>query len=140
MATSLGVGHWGAAVASSPPAAEAEANWGMLERDMFFPGEMLCSPGAHGFGYGLHLGIYSWLLGTHPIRLAMPHLFFEVCTAKGKFLYAGNHKVMGAWTAKPQRERAGRMRLFLSSEWSSLLGWRRGGSCRLGWAPRGGGG
>lgn len=62
-----------------------------------------------------------------------PSSIFEVCTVKGKFFYAGNHKVMRIWTAKPQRERTGRMHLFLSPEWSSLLVW----GCRLGWAPQG---
>ena len=77
MATNLRAGCWVAAVASPPPAAEAESDQGMLERDIFFPGETLCSPGARGFGYGLHLGVYSWLLGTHPTRLAIPHLFLR---------------------------------------------------------------
>lgn len=132
MATSLGVGHWGAAVASSPPAAEAEANWGMLERDMFFPGEMLCSPGAPGFGYGLHLGIYSWLLGAHPIHLAMPHLFFEVCTAKEVFV-----------CCKPQGNGG------LDCQATAGAGWKDAlifilrvvlpPRLEAGWAPRGGG-
>lgn len=65
MATNLRAGRWvAAAAAPSSPASEAESNQEMLERDVFFPEEMLSSPGARGFGYGLHLGIYSRLLGT----------------------------------------------------------------------------
>lgn len=36
-------------------------------------------------------------------------------------LPTGNHKEMRAWSAKPQRERAGRMRLFLAPKCSSLF-------------------
>jgi len=51
---------------------------------------------------------------------------------KGKFLYAGNHKVMRAWAAKPQWEWPGRVRLFWSLKGSSLLGWRPGGGLQAG--------
>jgi len=76
MATSLGAGCCVAAMTSSP-AVEAESNWGTLERALFFPGEMLCSSGAHVFGYSLHLGVCSWLLGTHPTHLTILHLFLR---------------------------------------------------------------
>lgn len=43
------------------------------------PGEMLCSPGAHAFGYGL-------LLGTHPhVHLATFCLFSRSVRERGSF-------------------------------------------------------
>lgn len=36
MAPSLGVGRWVAVVASPPPVAEAESDWAMLERAVYF--------------------------------------------------------------------------------------------------------